>query len=617
MWTTTPIDPIEAAPCADRAANAYSGRPSTVGWGPNRRTGAAGMTTGNERADAGPAVGNPNDGQSDGRVRLLEEVFRRAPSFLHVLRGPTFIFEFANDAYYQLVGQRDLIGRPAFDALPEAAAGGYQERISRVIATREPFYGRELPVMLARRPGEPPEERLIDLVYVPLLDADGSCTRVLGHGVDVTDHVYARRDAERLLTESEAARVALADAHLLLQEQQLELELTNQQLQDNAAELEMQAEEIQAAAETLARANQEVAEHERQLRTLVDAIPTLAWTARPDGFIDWYNARWYEYTGTTPAETEGWGWQSVHDPEVLPRVLERWTASIATGKPFEMTFPLRGANGGYRQFLTRVVPLTDSAGQVMRWFGTNTDVTPERAAREAAEEANRAKTEFLTAMSHELRTPLNAIAGYAELLDMGIHGPVTEPQREAIGRIQRSQWHLLGLINDVLNFAKLEAGRVEYELADVRVQQSLGDVEPLVAPQFLEKRIRCEFVDCPDDLLARADREKLSQILINVLSNAVKFTPAGGAVTVRCRNGAGAVEIAVEDTGIGIPADRLEHVFAPFVQIDRRLNSPHQGTGLGLAISRDLARGMGGDLTAESTPGIGSTFTLTLPAATA
>src|SRR5688572_24463980 len=243
------------------------------------------------RDPAGPlGTAHPAD-QSD-QFRLLQEVFRRAPSFLHVLRGPGFVFEFANDAYYQLVGRRDLIGRPAFEALPEAAGAGYEERIRGVMATRQPFYGRELPVTLARTPGVPPEERVIDLVYVPLLDADGSCTRVLGHGIDVTDHVRARREVERLLAESETARTALADAHALLQEQQLELELTNQQLQDNAVELETQAEELQATADAVARASAELAAHEHQMRTLVDAIPTLAWTARADGFIDWYNARW-------------------------------------------------------------------------------------------------------------------------------------------------------------------------------------------------------------------------------------------------------------------------------------------------------------------------------------
>jgi signal transduction histidine kinase len=294
-------------------------------------------------------------------------------------------------------------------------------------------------------------------------------------------------------------------------------------------------------------------------------------------------------------------------------VLERWTASIATGEPFEMIFPLLGADGRFRAFLTRVVPVKDPHGQVVRWFGTNTDVDAERVAREAAEHANQVKVDFLATMSHELRTPLNAIAGYAELIELGIHGPVTAQQLEAIGRIRRSQRHLLGLINDVLNFAKLEAGHVQYTMAEVSVCDVVAALEPLVAPQLAAKSLRFDRSECRGPCSARADHDKLQQILLNLLSNAIQFTAAGGAVTLRCAAAGEVVTVAVQDTGIGIAADRLEDVFAPFVQIDRRLNAPHEGTGLGLAISRDLARGMGGDLTVASTPGVGSTFTLTLP----
>ncbi|MBC7789631.1 MAG: PAS domain-containing protein, partial [Anaerolineae bacterium] len=354
---------------------------------------------------------------------------------------------------------------------------------------------------------------------------------------------------------------------------------------------------------------------ENQLRTLADAIPTLAWTARADGYIDWYNARWFEYTGTTAEQMTGWGWQSVHDSSALPEVMEKWQASIASGEPFEMTFPLRGADGLLRRFLTRVIPLRDGSERVVRWFGTNTDVEAERLAREAAEDANQAKTDFLATMSHELRTPLNAIAGYVELLEIGIHGPVTDEQRDALSRIQRSQRHLLGLINDVLNFAKLEAGRVEYHFADVSVREAVDTLEPLIAPQLNVKGLRFSREECGDGRVVRADPDKLQQVLVNLLSNAIKFTPAGGAIKMYCEDRGDLVCIGVRDTGIGIGSERLELVFAPFVQIDRRLNAPQDGTGLGLAISRDLARGMGGDLTAESTLGVGSTFALTLPRA--
>ncbi len=234
-----------------------------------------------------------------------------------------------------------------------------------------------------------------------------------------------------------------------------------------------------------------------------------------------------------------------------------------------------------------------------------------RSARLSAEDANRSKGDFLAVMSHELRTPLNAIGGYSELLQLGIHGPVTEEQQNAIGRIQRSQRHLLALINDLLNFTKLEAGHVEYDMADVPVLGALDALDTLVAPQLAAKSLHFSREECDDAPVVRADADKLQQILVNLLSNAIKFTPEGGSVSVQCEVHDDVVSIGVRDSGIGIAPERLEQVFAPFVQVDRR-PSTNEGVGLGLAISRDLARGMGGDLTARSVPGEGSTFLLTL-----
>jgi len=236
--------------------------------------------------------------------------------------------------------------------------------------------------------------------------------------------------------------------------------------------------------------------------------------------------------------------------------------------------------------------------------------------RVAAEDANRAKSAFLAVMSHELRTPLNAIGGYVQLMEMGIHGPVTDAQREALGRVDRSQKHLLRLINDVLNLARIESGRVEYVLEDVDLAALMVDVTPMVEPQMNAKGLALE-VQVPPGCVARADREKVQQIVINLLSNALKFTPAGGRVSVEAGRAAdvpGVVRLAVTDTGIGIPEDKQPSVFDPFVQVDMSRTRRSEGSGLGLAISRDLAHGMGGDLRVESTPGEGSTFTLTLPA---
>jgi signal transduction histidine kinase len=235
-------------------------------------------------------------------------------------------------------------------------------------------------------------------------------------------------------------------------------------------------------------------------------------------------------------------------------------------------------------------------------------------ARADAEQANRAKTDFLATMSHELRTPLNAIAGYVDLLGLEIRGPITALQRDDLRRIQRSQQHLLSLINDILNFARLEAGQVEIDLTQVSVNGLLSDVEQLMAPQFSTRGLVYDGSDCDSSLAVRADAEKMRQIVLNLLTNAVKFTDAGGRVTVSCRGRDDVGEVRITDTGRGIPAEKLESIFEPFVQVDRHLTqSSNQGVGLGLAISRDLAQAMGGDITVESRVGVGSTFTLTLP----
>jgi signal transduction histidine kinase len=241
--------------------------------------------------------------------------------------------------------------------------------------------------------------------------------------------------------------------------------------------------------------------------------------------------------------------------------------------------------------------------------------------RQAAEleAANTAKSDFLTSMSHELRTPLNAISGYADLLDAGIRGPLLPPQLEDIQRIRRASAHLLALINDVLNVARLEAGHVEVASKPVLVELLLIEAAAMLEPQARAKGITFERVRCNAGYTVVGDRDRILQILLNLLSNAVKFTAPGGRVTLVCedppRPNDGRISIVVRDTGRGIPADQMARVFEPFVQVGRRLSGTDEGAGLGLTISRDLARAMHGDLVAESHESVGSCFTLVLPCA--
>lgn len=236
-------------------------------------------------------------------------------------------------------------------------------------------------------------------------------------------------------------------------------------------------------------------------------------------------------------------------------------------------------------------------------------------ARLAAEAANRVKSDFLATMSHELRTPLNAIVGYVQLLALEISGPITDAQREYLRRIEASQQHLLGLIEDVLQFAKIEAGHVDLQLADISVHDILAEAAGLAIPQMQRKGLRYDFAPCDSGVRVRGDRARMRQVVLNLLSNAMKFTDAAGRITRECIPNELDVIIRVTDTGIGIPQDKMELVFEPFVQLDNTLTRKADGTGLGLAISRSFAREMGGDLTATSVVGEGSAFSLRLPRA--
>jgi two-component system, sensor histidine kinase and response regulator len=237
-------------------------------------------------------------------------------------------------------------------------------------------------------------------------------------------------------------------------------------------------------------------------------------------------------------------------------------------------------------------------------------------ARLRAEEANRSKSEFLAMMSHDLRTPLNAIGGYAELLAMGVYGAVTDEQKAHLERISRNQRLLLAMVTDVLNFARLERSELTFEPRPIPLHTLLAELRMVIEPQIVQRGQRYEYVASDKSIVVHADRDRLEQVMLNLLGNAIKFTPEGGSITVRCERQDSAALITVRDTGIGIPADRLESIFEPFVQVDSSRHGEQKGVGLGLAISRNLAQRMGGDLAVESTPGQGSTFCLTLPLAT-
>ncbi|MEA2761380.1 MAG: hypothetical protein QOD47_664 [Gemmatimonadaceae bacterium] len=236
----------------------------------------------------------------------------------------------------------------------------------------------------------------------------------------------------------------------------------------------------------------------------------------------------------------------------------------------------------------------------------------EQSARKEAEAANRIKTELFARLSHEFRTPLHAVSGYLEILEQNIHGALTADQRRDVSRIHQAQEHLIALVNMILDFAKLEGGPIELSMAEIPVEETLRGAEALVAPQFAKKAIVFAHHSGDPTVTVFADREKVQQIMLNLLANAMRFTPAGGDVDLDWRVEDDSLVVRVRDTGPGIPEDKTEVIFEPFVQLRAPGSVPSGGTGLGLAISRDLARAMGGDVRVSSVVGVGSVFTLTL-----
>jgi PAS domain S-box-containing protein len=345
------------------------------------------------------------------------------------------------------------------------------------------------------------------------------------------------------------------------------------------------------------------------------------WSATTDGRIDYVNQRAESYFGAPMEALVGAQWQNFVHPDDIAQAGESWGRSLETGEPYEVEFRLRHSSGEYRWHLARGSAQRAADGAILRWFGTNTDIEDAKRNEEVlkrltveATESNRAKSDFLAAMSHELRTPLNAIGGYAQLIEMGVRGPVTDEMLEDLRKIQRSKDHLNTLVGGVLAFARGGAGRIELTPRAVRVDALLDSVLDMIVPQLAERSLTLRREPLEEGLSIWADEDKSRQILLNLLANALKFTPAGGTITVSAARSARTGAIAVADTGVGVPEQQLEKIFEPFVQAKRAVHARDGGFGLGLAISRQLARAMHGDLTVASAVGKGSTFTLSLPA---
>jgi PAS domain S-box-containing protein len=365
---------------------------------------------------------------------------------------------------------------------------------------------------------------------------------------------------------------------------------------------EAHAAEVRASQE-LARLLAKAEASERQFRELVENLPDLAWTARPDGFIDYYNRRWYEYTGTTPEQTEGWGWQSILDPSKLDAVNVKWRHSIDTGTSFEMEFPLRGADGAFRWFLTRIEPLHDAEGRVVKWFGSNTNIDERRRNDDF-------KETFLGILGHDLRNPLSTILTTSRVLTMRQDTPAEI--RKKLARVASSGVRMQRMIDQLLDLtrARLTTG----------IPVTVGDAEVALAPIVTKivDEVRAAHpestfeVHTEGECLAPVDVDRFEQVVSNLLGNAV--THGDKAQPVRITIGANPKEVRLTVQNQGEPIDPgfLPLLFNPFARAQKP-SGRSAGLGLGLYISERIVEGHGGTLSVQSTRAAGTTFEVNLP----
>ncbi|HLZ21281.1 MAG TPA: ATP-binding protein [Ktedonobacterales bacterium] len=471
----------------------------------------------------------------------LYDLLMEAPAAIAVVRGPAYVFELANPLFMRGIGMgRDVLGRPIREALPELEGQGIYAVLDQVYGGGETFEGTELLFKLDRNRNGKLEDSYFNFACQPTMNDNNRVSGVLIHAVDVTELVRARERAR---------------------------------------------------------------ENEEWFRTLADNISQFAWMADETGAIFWYNKRWYEYTGTTLEDVAGWGWQKVHHPDHVERVVNKISACFQSGEPWEDTFPLRAKDGEYRWFLSRAIPIRDGSGKVVRWFGTNTDVTEQR-------QLEQQKDDFIGIASHELKTPVTSLKAYAQLLALQFRRAGDTRSAEMLGRMDGQMNKLTRLIGELLDETNIKEGRLLLQMSTFDYGALVGEIIEDVQRTVARHTIICE---CVPAVTISGDRERIGQVLTNLLTNAVKYSPHADQVIVTTSLDGEEVVTKVQDFGIGIAQQKQTQVFDRFFRVQARELGTYPGLGLGLYISAEIVRRHHGHIWVESEEGKGSTFAFSLP----
>jgi PAS domain S-box-containing protein len=482
----------------------------------------------------------------DAERQYLRRLFEQAPGFVAILRGPDHVFQLVNTAYGQLIGHRDVTGKPVREALPEIEGQGFFKVLDEVYTTGQPFVGRGMAVRLQRDPDAELEQRYVDFVYQPIFDASGSVTGIFVQGHDITAQRQLEDEREALL---------------------------------------------------------------EQQRFLTESIPQHVWTANATGELTSVNQRVLEYFNTTEREVLGEGWIRFVHPDDVERSTERWRASLETGYEYEVEFRLRRTDGIYLWHLGRAEPIHDAAGEVSRWFGTNTDIDDRKRAQDTMQERAAFEQQLIGIVSHDLRNPINAIGIAAALLSQ--RGKLDAVQAKAVARIVSSSERARRMIRDFLDFTQARTlGRIPIAPKPANIRDIARQVFEEVHVSHLDRLATIEHVG---EEQGAWDADRIAQVIGNLLSNAFQHSNEQGGVVLRTRGTHDEVLIEVQNAGKPIPAEDLARLFLPFERGNGVAPSSERSIGLGLYISKEIVAAHNGTIIVRSTADEGTVFTVRLP----
>lgn len=488
--------------------------------------------------------------QAEAERTQMRELFLNAPAAIIATSGPDHRVIMSNQRYAELIGRSspaDLVGKTVRELIPETEEQGYIALLDAVYNTGIPYIGHGAMARIKRGPQGAEQDLYFDFVYQPHRNAEGKTDDILVYVTDTTEQVLARRVME---------------------------------------------------------------DREAQFLVLADSIPQLAWMAHPDGSIDWYNQRWYDYTGTNFEQMQGWGWQSVHDPGLLPAVIARYRHSLETGTPFSMAFPLRGADGIFRPFLTLALPVRDSEGKIVRWFGTNTNIEAQQKAEAALRQSEKlaAVGRLASSIAHEINNPLE---GVTNLIYLARSSAVNEETIFYLEHAESELKRVSQITNQTLRFHKQQSAPAATDCIEL-----LDSILTLYRGKLSRNNIdvKLEEQNCPA-LICYAG--EIRQVLANLVGNALDAMPKGGTLWLRIRpasnwrNGKKGIRFTIADTGHGMSAETIRRIYEPFFT-----TKGETGTGLGLWVSAGIIDSHGGSIHVRSSVDdgkSGTAFTLIFP----